>query len=132
MTNNIQINWKREEIKGKFDDLMNSSDAKNHYNCANRYKGHMPFDGPFAIIDEHNPYCELFARMYSSYCRELQEGKRDDKRIKEMDVFLERMLRRECTEEEFRSWVNHARWRVESGKEDKYLRSSYLSEFPSI
>jgi hypothetical protein len=96
------------------------------------FKGYMPFDGPFVIIDEGNLYCELLAKMYSSYQREFQEGKRDDKRIMELDNFLERMLKRECTDNEMREWVRHAMWRVESGKEDEYLRRQYLAKFPTI
>ena len=92
----------------------------------------MPLDGPFVIIDEGNPYWEILAKMYSAYQREFQEGKRDETRLRELDNFLERMLNKECTSEEMREWVRHAKWRVEYGKEDQYLRSKYLAKFPEI
>jgi hypothetical protein len=113
-------------------DLMSISDVENRYRCANRFKGYLPFDGPFAIFDEHNPYCEILARMHSSYRREVSEGKIDGKRVEELEEFLEKMLRRECTEQEFKSWVNYARARVESGKEDEFLRYIYLKDFPLL
>jgi hypothetical protein len=116
----------------RFGALMNSSDLENSLGCSFQFKGYAPFDGPFVIMDEHNPYCELFAKMYTSYQREFEHGERDYSKIEELEIFLERMFRRECNEEEFRQWVTVARWRVESGKEDKSLRAEYLRKFPEL
>ena len=121
-----------EEFTRRFKDLMSTSDKENRYRCSTKFVGYLPFDGPFGISDESNSYCEPFANMYIAYQREFREGKRSDKKIKEMDIFIERMLRRECTEQEFRMWVNSARCRVERGMEDFFLRSEYLRKISEV
>jgi hypothetical protein len=113
-------------------DSMLISDTENRSRCSSRFMGYLPFDGPFAIFDEHNPYCELFARMHSSYRREISKGKLNSKRLEEFEEFLRKMLNRGCTETDFKLWVNCAVGRVESGIEDEYLRNKYLRQFPDI
>lgn len=123
---------KKTELRRKFKNLLSRSDVQNSYLCSYKGIGSAPFDGPLVIIDESNPYCDSFANMYVAYQREFRDGERSDKKIKEMDIFLERMLRRECTEQEFRMWVNSARCRVEMGMEDSFLRSEYLRKIPEV